>query len=43
VFLLFETVDVADFDPGIARFDKVFAVNINVFWTTPATRGRKRR
>jgi hypothetical protein len=20
-----------------ARFDKVFAVNVNVFWTTPAT------
>jgi predicted methyltransferase len=28
---------VADFDPGTARFDKVFAVNVNVFWTTPAT------
>lgn len=24
--------------PGRARFDKVFAVNVNVFWTTPATR-----
>jgi cyclopropane fatty-acyl-phospholipid synthase-like methyltransferase len=35
--LALETVDVADFDPGIARFDKVFAVNVNVFWTTPAT------
>jgi hypothetical protein len=32
-----ETVDVADFRPGTARFDKVFAVNVNVFWTTPAT------
>jgi hypothetical protein len=21
----------------MARFDKVFAVNVNVFWTTPAT------
>jgi cyclopropane fatty-acyl-phospholipid synthase-like methyltransferase len=35
--LALETVDVADFDPGKARFDKVFAVNVNVFWTTPAT------
>src|ERR687888_866649 len=35
--LTLETVDVADFDPGKARFDKVFAVNVNVFWTTPAT------
>jgi cyclopropane fatty-acyl-phospholipid synthase-like methyltransferase len=35
--LAVETVDVADFDPGKARFDKVFAVNVNVFWTTPAT------
>jgi cyclopropane fatty-acyl-phospholipid synthase-like methyltransferase len=35
--LALETVDVADFDAAKARFDKVFAVNINVFWTTPAT------
>jgi hypothetical protein len=35
--LALETVDVADFDPGTARFDKVFAINVNVFWTTPAT------
>jgi cyclopropane fatty-acyl-phospholipid synthase-like methyltransferase len=35
--LALETVDVADFDPGKVRFDNVFAVNINVFWTTPAT------
>ena len=35
--LTLETVDVADFDPGKVRFDKVFAVNVNVFWTTPAT------
>jgi cyclopropane fatty-acyl-phospholipid synthase-like methyltransferase len=35
--LALETVDVADFDPGRARFDKVFAVNVNVFWTTSAT------
>jgi predicted methyltransferase len=30
-------VDVADFDPGKARFNKAFAVNVNVFWTSPAT------
>jgi cyclopropane fatty-acyl-phospholipid synthase-like methyltransferase len=35
--LAVENVDVAEFDPGQARFDKVFAVNVNVFWTTPAT------
>jgi trans-aconitate methyltransferase len=35
--LALETVDMADFEPGEARFDKVFAVNVNVFWTTPAT------
>ena len=35
--LALETVDVADFDPGTARFDKVFAIDVNVFWTTPAT------
>ena len=35
--LALETVDVVDFAPGAARFDKVFAVNVNVFWTTPAT------
>jgi cyclopropane fatty-acyl-phospholipid synthase-like methyltransferase len=34
--LTLETVDAADFDPGTARFNKVFAVNVNVFWTTPA-------
>jgi cyclopropane fatty-acyl-phospholipid synthase-like methyltransferase len=34
--LALETVDLADFDPGAAQFDKVFAVNVNVFWTTPA-------
>jgi cyclopropane fatty-acyl-phospholipid synthase-like methyltransferase len=34
--LALETVDVADFDPGTARFNKVFAINVNVFWTTPA-------
>jgi cyclopropane fatty-acyl-phospholipid synthase-like methyltransferase len=35
--LALETVDVASFDAGEAQFDKVFAVNVNVFWTTPAT------
>jgi cyclopropane fatty-acyl-phospholipid synthase-like methyltransferase len=35
--LALETVDVADFDPSTAQFDKIFAVNVNVFWTTPAT------
>jgi cyclopropane fatty-acyl-phospholipid synthase-like methyltransferase len=35
--LMLETVDVADFDPGKTRFDKVYALNINVFWTAPAT------
>jgi cyclopropane fatty-acyl-phospholipid synthase-like methyltransferase len=35
--LALQTVDVADFDPGKARFDKVFAVDVNVFWTTPAS------
>jgi hypothetical protein len=35
--LVLKTVDLADFDPGRAKFDKVFAVNINVFWTAPAT------
>jgi trans-aconitate methyltransferase len=34
--LALETVDVACFDPGTARFDKVFAANVNVFWTTHA-------
>jgi cyclopropane fatty-acyl-phospholipid synthase-like methyltransferase len=35
--LALQTVDVADFDPGEERFDKVFAVNVNLFWTTSAT------
>jgi cyclopropane fatty-acyl-phospholipid synthase-like methyltransferase len=35
--LALETVDLANFDARGARFDKVFAVNVNVFWTTPAT------
>ena len=37
--LALQTVDVADFDPGEERFDKVFAVNVNLFWTTSATEG----
>lgn len=30
----------ADLDPGLVgeRFDRIFAVNVNVFWTTPAER-----
>jgi SAM-dependent methyltransferase len=35
--LTLETVDLRDFQARGRRFDKVFAVNINVFWTTPAT------
>jgi hypothetical protein len=34
--LALETFDVADFDPGKARFDKPLPININVFWTEPA-------
>jgi cyclopropane fatty-acyl-phospholipid synthase-like methyltransferase len=34
--LALERVDLADFDPGTVRFDKIFAVNVNLFWTTPA-------
>jgi trans-aconitate methyltransferase len=34
--LALETIDAASFDPGERQFDKVFAVNVNVFWTTPA-------
>lgn len=32
-----ETVDLRDFEAQGRRFDKVFAVNVNVFWTTRAT------
>jgi cyclopropane fatty-acyl-phospholipid synthase-like methyltransferase len=32
-----ETVDLRDFEARGRRFDKVFAVNVNVFWTTRAT------
>jgi cyclopropane fatty-acyl-phospholipid synthase-like methyltransferase len=35
--LTLETVDLRDFEARGRRFDKVFAVNVNVFWTTPAT------
>jgi len=35
--LTLETVDIADFDPGPTRFDKVFGVNVNVFWARLAT------
>jgi SAM-dependent methyltransferase len=35
--LALETVALGDFEPGDRRFDKAFAVNVNVFWTSPAT------
>lgn len=35
--LTLETVDLRDFEPLARRFDKVFAINVNAFWTTPAT------
>jgi cyclopropane fatty-acyl-phospholipid synthase-like methyltransferase len=35
--LTLEIVDLRDFDARGSHFDKVFAVNVNVFWTTPAT------
>ena len=31
-----DTVDLRDFEPGGRSFDKVFAINVNVFWTTRA-------
>jgi cyclopropane fatty-acyl-phospholipid synthase-like methyltransferase len=31
-------LDVADLDAGAARFDKAFAIDVNVFWTSPASR-----
>lgn len=34
--LSLETVEVADLDVGDARFDKVLAININLFWLGPA-------
>ena len=35
--LSLETVELADLDVGDASFDKVFAININLFWLGPAT------
>jgi cyclopropane fatty-acyl-phospholipid synthase-like methyltransferase len=35
--LALETVDIVDFDTGDRRFDKVFAINVNVFWIGSAT------
>jgi cyclopropane fatty-acyl-phospholipid synthase-like methyltransferase len=35
--LALERFDVRDFVPRGTRFDKIFAINVNVFWTTPAT------
>jgi trans-aconitate methyltransferase len=35
--LSLETTDLRDFEARGRRFDKVFAVNVNVFWTTRAT------
>lgn len=32
----FRTVAIADADFGDERFDKIFAVNVNVFWIRPA-------
>jgi cyclopropane fatty-acyl-phospholipid synthase-like methyltransferase len=35
--LTLEAVELRDFEPRGRRFDKVFAINVNVFWTTPAS------
>jgi cyclopropane fatty-acyl-phospholipid synthase-like methyltransferase len=35
--LSLETVELAALDVGDARFDKVFAINVNLFWLGPAT------
>jgi cyclopropane fatty-acyl-phospholipid synthase-like methyltransferase len=35
--LTLETVDLRDFEARGRRFDKVFAVNVNIFWTSRAT------
>ena len=32
----FETVALADADLGRRRFSKIFAINVNLFWTDPA-------
>jgi cyclopropane fatty-acyl-phospholipid synthase-like methyltransferase len=34
--LALDTVALADLDVGSARFDKVFAMNVNLFWLGPA-------
>jgi cyclopropane fatty-acyl-phospholipid synthase-like methyltransferase len=34
--LSLETVELAELDVGSSSFDKVFAININVFWLGPA-------
>ena len=31
-----ESAALADLEPDRRRFDKIFAVNVNVFWTSPA-------
>jgi cyclopropane fatty-acyl-phospholipid synthase-like methyltransferase len=33
---VFETTALTDFDANGQRFDKIFAVNVNVFWMNPA-------
>ena len=35
-WLELETVALADLDVGAQRFDKIFAINVNVFWRGPA-------
>jgi cyclopropane fatty-acyl-phospholipid synthase-like methyltransferase len=34
--LSLQTVELADLDLGCARFDKIFAINVNLFWLGPA-------
>jgi trans-aconitate methyltransferase len=34
----FRHAALADLEPGGRRFDKVFAINVNLFWTGPADR-----
>jgi hypothetical protein len=41
--LTLETVDLRDFEARDRRFDKVFAVNVNVFWTTQGNRRARAR
>jgi cyclopropane fatty-acyl-phospholipid synthase-like methyltransferase len=36
--LSLEAIEVAALETGEARFDKVFAINVNVFWLGPATK-----